>query len=175
MLYISTKRDGKFGVVDSDDATIEYYTHDELVDILRQYPNIELYGAVKYEKFWDFKVYQPNFDCFISALRNEFGYVQDVQQLPEFEGKFVRVYNLGRWVQADQASLEKLSALGVSVKDNVNFVPDARSIDRLNNVLSEFCSKVQWQIEYTVEEDKWLGFTIIVLQFPKAVNADSKA
>lgn len=163
MLYISTKRDDKYGVIDSEDAEVEYFDHDSLCKLLNEHPNLVVYGASKHDKFWFFKIYQPNFSVLVDALRKEFGFIQEVDERLEYEGKRLRIKGVGRWESITVE--EEIGGVKTLAK---KWKPTDDLLERLNKIIADCAEKQHWKISYVADNDRWLDFCITVEEFPNS-------
>lgn len=177
MFYICIKHNDKYGVIDSRDSVIDFFTYEELSSFLEN-SNLTVCGAEKKGAFWFYSIIRPNFEALVTTLRREFGYLGDVTCEEHLAGIQRKIKDIGTWqkINTDKEDITKIKlplAKGMLVsecyaegflntKSKIIWIPTKEFCDQLSAVVAELERKNCWKISYTFNADRWVDFRIVI-------------
>lgn len=156
MFYACAYKDGKYGIADSSDATIEWLDYEALKNLLVEHPKLKVFGVTLSERAMDVKILRPNFDGVVAALRREFGYVYEIDEAEDLNGLGIRV------------------KVGKYARENDEIKPAEGYFDRVVNALGAYAETMGWKAWVSVDKNGWYELTVAVDREPVTIKTEKK-
>lgn len=157
MFYACAYKDGKYGIADSSDATIEWLDYEALKSLLEEHPKLKVFGVTLSERAMDVKILRPNFDGVVAALRREFGYIHEIDEAEDLNGLGIRV-KVGKYV----------SEIGETKPVDGYF-------DRVVNTLEAYAETMGWKTWVSVDKNGWYELKVAVDREPVTIKMEKRA
>lgn len=155
MFYACTYKDGKYGIADSSDATIEWLDYEALKNLLEEHPKLKVFGVTLSERAMDVKILRPNFDGVVAALRREFGYIHEIDEAEDLNGLGIRV-KVGKYVSGGTRPVDGY-------------------FDRVVNTLEAYAETMGWKTWVSVDKNGWYELKVAVDREPVTIKMEKRA